>query len=356
MRFLIYAKAFYPSIGGMEVSTRNMSQALVALGHEVSVFTETRLGSKKEINEGYEIIRSNSYFLLLWHCLWSDRIIIRGGVSAVAGAFAWVLRVPLCIVHELYGPFVHGGNSLKVLIGNYLRKKIVLAADTHLAVSQAVLNAKDLPLSSYLRVLYNPCEFDASIADTINSKDIDKDIDILFVGRLIEGKGINVLMDSLRLFDISGTAISAVIVGDGPELQAAKNGCGQLPKVSVLFVGSVSREVIPRYYSRSKLLVIPTTSHPEGMGIVIAEAFAFGLPVLGSDLPAIREVVGDAGILIPPGNAIWLKDAILNMLNDKLYYDSLAQKAKKRSELFSLKLFYSNIKDVVDYWYEKDCQ
>jgi glycosyltransferase involved in cell wall biosynthesis len=75
----------------------------------------------------------------------------------------------------------------------------------------------------------------------------------------------------------------------------------------------------------------------EGLGGAVIEAMAMGLPVVASDLPALREVVGDTGILVLPESAAALASAISQLLDDRVLAANLAKQAAIRvSELFDL--------------------
>lgn len=68
----------------------------------------------------------------------------------------------------------------------------------------------------------------------------------------------------------------------------------------------------------------------EGMGGAVIEAMAMGVPIVASDIPAMREVVGDAGVLVPPGAAERLGSAIGEVLDDPLVKKTITELAKER--------------------------
>ncbi|MBN2438788.1 MAG: glycosyltransferase, partial [Deltaproteobacteria bacterium] len=69
-----------------------------------------------------------------------------------------------------------------------------------------------------------------------------------------------------------------------------------------------------RYYAEATMAVIPSLY--EGFGMPAGEAMACGVPVISTSGGALPEVVGNAGILVPPGDAAALRDAIADLLND----------------------------------------
>lgn len=83
---------------------------------------------------------------------------------------------------------------------------------------------------------------------------------------------------------------------------------------TVHFTGRIAYEEFARYYAEATMAVIPSLY--EGFGMPAGEAMACGVPVISTTGGALPEVVGDAGILVPPGDAAALRDAITALLDD----------------------------------------
>jgi glycosyltransferase involved in cell wall biosynthesis len=83
---------------------------------------------------------------------------------------------------------------------------------------------------------------------------------------------------------------------------------------TVRFTGRISYEEFARYYAESTMAVIPSLY--EGFGMPAGEAMACGVPVISTSGGALPEVVGDAGILVPPADKSALREAIVALLND----------------------------------------
>jgi glycosyltransferase involved in cell wall biosynthesis len=83
---------------------------------------------------------------------------------------------------------------------------------------------------------------------------------------------------------------------------------------TVRFTGRIAYEEFARYYAEATMAVIPSLY--EGFGMPAGEAMACGVPVISTTGGALPEVVGDAGILVPPGDAAVLRNAITALLND----------------------------------------
>ncbi|MCS7283731.1 MAG: glycosyltransferase family 1 protein [Anaerolineae bacterium] len=101
----------------------------------------------------------------------------------------------------------------------------------------------------------------------------------------------------------------------------------------VRFIGPVTEEEKPALYRGAVAFVFP--SRYEGFGLPPLEALACGTPVVGSDAASLPEVVGDAGILLPPDDAEGMAGAILQLAQDAKFRDQLCRRALVRAAHFS---------------------
>ena len=102
---------------------------------------------------------------------------------------------------------------------------------------------------------------------------------------------------------------------------------------AVLRLGRVPRERLDALIARAVAVVYP--SEYEGFGLPLAEAMAAGCPVIASDLPVIREVVGEAGLLVDPGEAEAWSDAMRRLLDDDALRERLASAGRERAARFT---------------------
>ncbi len=144
-----------------------------------------------------------------------------------------------------------------------------------------------------------------------------------FVGRLIPHKGVDVLLDAVALDD----RLEADIFGAGPEegsLMAMASRLGITDRVT--FHGHVDEEDIPATYRRFDILAVPSVPLPswvEQFGRVVVEAQASGVPVVASASGALPDVVGDAGLLVPPRDPAALAAALGRLLDEPGLWDRL---------------------------------
>ena len=95
----------------------------------------------------------------------------------------------------------------------------------------------------------------------------------------------------------------------------------------------VNDSVLISLYQGAEVFVYPSLY--EGFGIPILEAFACGCPVIASDSSSFPEVMGKAGLLFEPTNALSLEEAITSILSDANLRSRLVDKGFEREKLFS---------------------
>ncbi|HUG41004.1 MAG TPA: glycosyltransferase family 4 protein [Longimicrobiales bacterium] len=145
---------------------------------------------------------------------------------------------------------------------------------------------------------------------------------VLFVGRLVERKGVEHLIAAVARLR-AGRDIELHVVGDGPyrgRLEAAARESGSAG--AVRFHGFVSREELSRRFAESDVFVLPAVvdakGDVEGLGVVLIEALRYGTPVIASAAGGIVDIVrdGETGLLVPPGDEAALAGAIARLQDD----------------------------------------
>jgi glycosyltransferase involved in cell wall biosynthesis len=122
-------------------------------------------------------------------------------------------------------------------------------------------------------------------------------INLLFVGRLDRQKGLDILLSAFEKAQVSNPALKLFVVGASVLTEGNQPGC--FPGVT--FLGWVHAEEIDQYYAAVDLVVVP--SRWEGFGLVVAEAYRNGTPVLTSNRGALPSLVedGTTGYVVPLG-------------------------------------------------------
>lgn len=146
--------------------------------------------------------------------------------------------------------------------------------------------------------------------------------EILFVGRLVERKGVEVLVRALGLLE-GATDARLTIVGEGSREGRIRDVIGaEGLDGRVALAGRVSDAELAAAYGRASLFVLPAIvdakGDTEGLGVVLLEALRFGVPVIGSRAGGIPDIIidGETGWLVVPGDPEDLARAIDQALGD----------------------------------------
>ena len=155
-----------------------------------------------------------------------------------------------------------------------------------------------------------------------------------FVGRMLPGKGLNVLAEALK--QLRDEEWQLLVVGDGSERESFTrelSDAGLLERAR--FTGAVSYDVTPDYFQEIDVLVIPTQTTArirEQFGRVIVESMASGVPVIGSTCGAIPEVISDAGLVFPEGDGTALASSLRRLLSDRELQERFSRMGRARVE------------------------
>ncbi len=153
-----------------------------------------------------------------------------------------------------------------------------------------------------------------------------------FVGRLLHQKGVDLLIRAVASMREPRPALA--VIGDGPdreafELLVAELGIGGRTR----FVRGVAHDQVPALLSALDVVVLPSRTTPrwkEQFGRVLIEGMAAGCVVVGSSSGAIPEVLGDAGIVFPEGDAGALGSALERVYRESGLADTLRVRGRAR--------------------------
>ena len=129
------------------------------------------------------------------------------------------------------------------------------------------------------------------------SADVRSADELLFVGRLVEKKGLRYLIDALPAVLEKHPKVRLTVAGFGPELEQRQAQVAHLGlQDKVHFLGAVDQASLPALYQRAAMLVAPfvqaDSGDREGLGLVSVEALACGCPVVTTRIEAVKEVFG----------------------------------------------------------------
>jgi glycosyltransferase involved in cell wall biosynthesis len=154
---------------------------------------------------------------------------------------------------------------------------------------------------------------------------------ILFVGSLIERKGLRYLLDAWSRIAPAFSQMQLILIGEGPqrnELELLARSLGITRQVQ--FLGSKTPAQVAEWMRRTRLFVLPSIE--EGLGVVLLEALASGTPCIGSMVGGIPDVITpEVGTLVPPREPDTLANAIQHMLSNQERWEQFSAQARRRA-------------------------
>jgi len=229
--------------------------------------------------------------------------------------------------------------------------RVVRRLDARIAVSPAAQQfasgAYGIPLGTF-RVVPNGVDEAAfaTAAPLPELADPERPL-LLFVGRLEPRKGLDVAIRAFLRLRSSTPRLRLCVVGDGGERSRCQEMVPPSLRPDVLFVGSVSQQELPRYHASADVFLAPSTGG-ESFGIILLEAMAAGLPVVASDIPGYRTVLGDGrqGRLVPPHDAFALSEAVGTLLANPALRRAMALEGRRTAASYAWPLIARRITDV----------
>ncbi|MHC4397189.1 MAG: glycosyltransferase family 4 protein [Planctomycetota bacterium] len=172
--------------------------------------------------------------------------------------------------------------------------------------------------------------------NNFNCHEKDSSEFIIAVGRLVEKKGFEYLIEAFAKVVQKWPNISLVIVGDGPRKKHLKSMIEKSGLASkVQLAGWLDHSCVLKLIGQAEILIVPSVidadGDRDGLPNVILEAYSVGTSVIASNLAGISEAVINekTGLLVKPGDKIELADAIDRLLTDKNLAAILTENARK---------------------------
>ena len=322
-------EAFYPNIGGLETHLGGVCEYLGEKGHKVCVVTyqplTTRVRGPKFEETGNVRIHRLQWFGVNWrHKL--ERFFPLLFLYLFPGLFFKCLS--LLFKHRREIDIIDAQGLIPAFIAHILtklfRKRSVVSIHAIFgfenrrilsALVKWVLSSFDviLPFANKtgdeLLALGLPAEkmtlfvswVDLDIFKPVPKEQSKKELGlegkfvVLFIGRLIEKKGAQILLDaSLKL----NSDVTFVFVGDGPMTNTVKERAETQP--NIVFPGKVANRETPQFYNAADLFAFPS-QYAEQFGVVVLESLACGTPIIAANRGGIPEVMDSTvGVFIEP--------------------------------------------------------
>jgi 1,2-diacylglycerol 3-alpha-glucosyltransferase len=346
MKVAIFTEVYRPIVNGVVRSVDSLAEQLRTLGHEVFTFAphipkgvesagrvfrmpSLPLPARTEYRLTLPLVarRNKARFLSQCDVIHSHSLFITGWMASYYARRRF--RMPLVYTyHTLLDSYAHYsplGQRITSQLTRELTKTYANAADAVIVPTKAVASAlRRQGVTAPLCVVPTGVEIEAfrhlgpSVGHALRDKlGIRRNAPLLLlVSRLAQEKNIPLAFEALARVRRRLANAQLVLVGTGPQQAHLKRLVKRMKlEQAVHFAGSVEHAEIPAFYAAADLFVFPSVT--ETQGLVLAEAFAAGLPVVALDNPQTREVFGEhlAGEIVEDADS--MATASLRLLSDK---------------------------------------
>ncbi|MDJ1434191.1 glycosyltransferase family 4 protein [Halostagnicola sp. A-GB9-2] len=191
-----------------------------------------------------------------------------------------------------------------------------------------------------------PHFYDERFATPLNNNELEKGIELLYVGSVKKQKGVQILVEAMSQIVNSIPNIRLRVVGNGPYLDTVQHRARELGvDQHIVWEGHIEHPNLPEVYENADIFVYPGL-WDEPFGRVLLEALASKTPIVGSDVGSVDYIIGDAGITFEAGNPSSLATAIRDLVNS---YDERASTIDEQLNNFERE----NVLDEFNTLYER---
>jgi glycogen(starch) synthase len=302
MRILLSSHFFHPSIGGIEQVSLALATQFARTGHMVKVITTTPQSDKN--NFQFEVVRRPSAPRLLELVRWSE-VVFHNNISLRAWWPLVFIRRPWVIAHHSWITRTDSSLGLRDRLKHFL---------THFATNIAISQ----PIASHLTVpsivIGNPYGDELFKQDRLATRDND----LIFVGRLVPDKGVDILIGALKHLRERNLFPNLTVVGSGPHLTRLRTMVKQFQLADqVAFLGTRTGEALVEQLNRHRVIVVPSRWQ-EPFGLVALEGIACGCR---AESGGLLEAAGRHAVVFKHESDLALADAIERTLQDKFDWE-----------------------------------
>lgn len=315
-RHVVHVSSYYPPhLGGQENAVAGLAKQLALSGYKVDVLTSTMGGGAPgtSVGQGISVTRLPGFVfghapilpwfpVALFKTAKPDSIVHVHIGQAFTPEMVWLvskLRRFKYVAH-LHIDFAPSGPA-GILLPMY--KQLILKRVLQAADSIIVLNKKTLQkvraaygFTGRAQVMNNGVD---EIFFKLRRRPLPpqppETLRLLFVGRLTPQKNVAALLTALS---ITNQKVSLEIIGDGPESETLKSQTARLGLQGVTFHGRLAQEAVMRFYQTCDALIMPSLY--EAQPLVLLEAMAAGVPIIGTNVIGIEDHLAGAGIIVEP--------------------------------------------------------
>jgi glycosyltransferase involved in cell wall biosynthesis len=375
MKLLLYSYSFAPNVGGVETIVMSLARGLADTRtmnnqpqFDITVVTETPAGDFDDRSLPFPVVRRPGTFAL-WRLIGEANVIHLAGPALLPLFLAWLARKAVALEHHGYQAVCPNGlllhqpdgsicpghfqakryrecvrcqgaempwrESLTNLLLMLPRNHFARSAACNIAVSRHVSERIELPRSL---VVYHGVENMPSINSCIAENAMaPATMRFAYVGRLVAEKGLPILVEAAGILKSENREFALLLIGDGPqrsELEALveRTGLSDCVQITGFLQGATLTETL-----ESVGVVIMPSMWEETAGLSAMEQMMRGRPVIASRIGGLAEMIGDAGLLCLPGDAVDLARCMRQAMQDSSLLTTLGRKAHDRAQSLFLR-------------------
>ncbi len=356
-------KLYYPEVGGIEKIAQDIAEGLKDIVNMKVLVCQEKGKSSLDIINGVKVLRSGSI-----GTFWSMPIspsFIRDFRNSVKGVDVLQGHMPFPLMDLAYFFSNFHGKTVLWWHSDIIRQEkamlfykpfmyyLLNRADTIIVATQGHIDS-----SKYLKKYSYKCKIvpygidSEKVLSNVSEKQLlitkeDKTKKILFIGRLVYYKGIDVLINAMSMVEDA----ELFIIGEGilrESLVKLSKDFGIMNRVH--FLGELKDDELKACLRDCDIFVLPSIANSEAFGIVQIEAMCYGKPVINTSLPTgvpYVSVNGETGITVPPNDAYQLSEALQKLIkNDHLRKQMGERGIERVRKFFDKEVMLKQIYDI----------
>jgi len=381
MKLLLYSHYFAPSVGGVEKSVHLLAEGLHQLRDDagckqfdVTLATQTPAGDFRDDALPFAVVRRPSLLTLLNLIRHSDLVHV-AGPSLAPLALSALMHKPFVIEHHGYQAICPNGlllmqpdliicpghfqqrhyaecwacersrlsllNTSLSLLRMFPRFWLTRKAGNNIAITEHVLRRHALPRSQVIYYGIEPSPSAAALSQ------LPTGLTFGFVGRFVPEKGLLTLLQAAAFLVAENELFSLRLIGDGPErrkLEAFIHENHLEPHVNI--TGFVTGSALEATLADVHVVIMPSIWE-ETAGLAAIEHMMRGRPVIAAQIGGLTEVVADAALTFPAGDADALAALMQRILHDPAQLPTLGVRVRQRAAtVFTLRRMIAQHADL----------
>ena len=353
-----------PEAGGAEVHFHEIFKRIAAKGHSVTLVSHYFAGAEREeMVDGIRVLRTgNKYLFNHQFKRYYGKYLVKEAYDLVVDDISKIplntpeyIKEPLVgIIHHFHGLTLFKELPWPMAWYIYRKEKRIgrVYHDTPIFAVSPSTRRELIELGqpeNKTELLYNA--IDQTLFKSASPVKSATPV-ISYIGRIKKYKNLETIIDAIPLIRKAIPALRLEIGGKGDHLEQLKQYVQEKGlNDAVRFLGFIPEEEKPEAMGRAWLFV--TMAQKEGWGITVIEANAAGTPVIGSDVPGLRDSILDSrtGMLVPYGDSQALARTVIELIEDRKRLEQMTAVAREWSTKFTWEASAEHFLASVRRWY-----